>query len=246
MPVEPTPRRLAAELVQALRRAADPAAARQARTYFKEPVQLLGVRTPEVRRLARDSYGRVKDAWGLSEALALCELLLNDPRLEVKIAALLVFERFATSFDPALLLKVRGWIEHGFCDCWAIIDCLCDSILWPLLTRYRGLVRQTRPWTSSPNRWLRRAAAVCLVRPARNGQMLDEAYDVALRLCGDRDDLVQKATGWLLREAGKTDMARLQAFLRRHGPRLARTTVRYAIERFPAYERSRFLEETRP
>jgi 3-methyladenine DNA glycosylase AlkD len=246
MPGKPTPRRVATELVQALRGAADPAAAVQGQSYFKESVRLLGVRVPEVRRITRDTFARIRHAWTLPDALALCEILLPNPDLEVKVAALLVCERFARAFEPALLPTVHGWIDHGFCDSWAVIDCLCDSILAPLLTRHPELVRQTRTWTGSPNRWLRRAAAVGLVRPARRGQMVNEAYDVALRLGSDRDDLVQRATGWLLREAGKTDMARLDAFLRRHGPRLARTSVRYAIERFPPEQRRRLLEETRP
>jgi 3-methyladenine DNA glycosylase AlkD len=245
MPVKATPRRVAVELVQALGRAADPVAARQGHTYFKGPVQLLGVRVPEVRRVARAAFVKIQQSWTLPDALALCELVLPNPYLEVKIAALLVCERFARAFDPALLPTVHGWIEHGYCNSWAVIDCVCDSILWPLLTRHPELVRQTRTWTGSPNRWLRRAAAVCLVKPARRGQMLDEAYDTALQLCGDRDDLVQKATGWLLREAGKTDLARLEAFLRRHGSRLPRTTVRYAIERFLPEQRRQLLKGTR-
>jgi 3-methyladenine DNA glycosylase AlkD len=241
----PAQRRIAAEIVRALRAAADPAAAKQGHSFFKEPLQLLGVSTPDVRRIARELHGRIRHSWTLPDALALCGTLLPDPRLEVKFAALLVCERFAKAFDAALLPKVHGWIERGFCDSWAIIDCLCSCVLWPLLTRHPELARQARTWTSSRNRWLRRAAAVCLVRPARHGQLLDEAYDVALRLCGDGDDLVQKATGWLLREAGKTDMGRLEAFLRRHGPKIARTTVRYALERFPAEDRRELLEATR-
>ena len=52
------------------------------------------------------------------------------------------------------------------------------------------------------------------------------------------------AAGWLLREAGKTDLRRLERFLRRYGPSIPRTTVRYAIERFPPRERHRLLVDT--
>ncbi len=56
---------------------------------------------------------------------------------------------------------------------------------------------------------------------------------------------MHKAVGWLLREAGKTDMARLEKYLLSKGPKIPRTTVRYAIERFPKEERKRLLNATR-
>jgi 3-methyladenine DNA glycosylase AlkD len=71
------------------------------------------------------------------------------------------------------------------------------------------------------------------------------AYALAQDRLGEQEDLMHKALGWLLREAGKTDSRRLQAFLLRHGPSLPRTSLRYAIERFPENERQRLLKATR-
>jgi 3-methyladenine DNA glycosylase AlkD len=68
---------------------------------------------------------------------------------------------------------------------------------------------------------------------------------VATRLFGDSEDLMHKAVGWMLREAGKKDMARLERFLTNEGPSIPRTTVRYAIERFPKEKRKALLEATR-
>ena len=89
--------------------------------------------------------------------------------------------------------------------------------------------------------WVRRAAAVSLIPSVRKGAALDVAYKVARALHADREDLIQKAVGWLLREAGKTDPARLERYLRQHGPSIPRTTVRYAIERMPDAKRKRLL-----
>jgi hypothetical protein len=75
--------------------------------------------------------------------------------------------------------------------------------------------------------------------------VLDHAYALAQDRLGEREDLMHKALGWLPREAGKTDPKRLQAFLLRHGPSLPRTSLRYAIERFPETERQRLLKATR-
>ena len=62
---------------------------------------------------------------------------------------------------------------------------------------------------------------------------------------GDREDLIQKAVGWALREAGKSDMGRLEQYLRENGPRIPRTTLRYAIERFSPRRRRELLVATR-
>lgn len=80
---------------------------------------------------------------------------------------------------------------------------------------------------------------------ARRGKHLDAVYRIAERLFAVDDDLIQKATGWLLREAGKTDIERLERFLLGHGPAISRTTLRYAIERFPPGKRKLLLNETR-
>jgi 3-methyladenine DNA glycosylase AlkD len=93
--------------------------------------------------------------------------------------------------------------------------------------------------------WVRRAAAVSLTPLARRGENLDTAYSVATALLDSREDLMHKAVGWLLRECGKTDERKLEAFLLQKGPGVPRTALRYAIERFPPARRRRILEETR-
>src|SRR5258708_7917079 len=74
---------------------------------------------------------------------------------------------------------------------------------------------------------------------------LDVVYDIARSLHADKEDLIQKAVGWTLREAGKTDSVRLERYLRANGPAIPRTTLRYAIERFPETRRKTLLKETR-
>jgi len=100
-------------------------------------------------------------------------------------------------------------------------------------------------WTGSDNMWVRRGAAVAFVPLVRKKKHLATAYRIATRLLGDSEDLMHKAVGWLLREAGKSDMARLEKYLLAKGPKIPRTTVRYAIERFPKEKRKRLLNATR-
>jgi 3-methyladenine DNA glycosylase AlkD len=93
---------------------------------------------------------------------------------------------------------------------------------------------------------VRRASAVALLPAIRRGYALDTAYEVATILRRDREDLIQKAAGWLLREAGKRDAARLERYLRAGASAIPRTTLRYAIERIPAAQRRQILAATRP
>jgi 3-methyladenine DNA glycosylase AlkD len=104
-----------------------------------------------------------------------------------------------------------------------------------------ALVRRLMPWTKSENRWLRRGAAVSLVVPARRGLYVRESLVIARALLDDKDDLVQKGFGWLLKEAAREHRAEVTAFLERNVRHIPRTAFRYAIELFPPTERKRLM-----
>src|SRR4029077_3582882 len=93
--------------------------------------------------------------------------------------------------------------------------------------------------------WVRRASIVGLIPRARRGESLDLVYVIARRLHADGEDLIQKAVGWALREAGKTALPRLERYLRANGAAIPRTTLRYAIERFPEGKRRALLAATK-
>jgi len=116
-------------------------------------------------------------------------------------------------------------------------------------TRWRNvhsaLSPRLRSWSKDRNMWVRRASIVGLIPLIRKGNGLDIAYEIAGTLHKDKEDLIQKAVGWTLREAGKIDLQRLEKYLRAEGPNIPRTTVRYAIERFPAAKRRQLLKATR-
>jgi len=237
---------MAARIRAALHSRANSEKARSGQIFFKEPVILLGVSATDSRNLAREIYEEVKEFWSWREATVLADLLLPDPYLEVKGVAILILGRFVKSAPAAGLLgKAKFWLQAGFCDNWASVDTLCPEVIAPLLTRNPSLLRQVQAWPSSGNRWVKRASAVSLIPLARRGIELKVAYANAGRLFASRDDLIQKANGWLLREAGKTDMKRLEGFLLAHGPAIPRTTLRYAIERFPPAKRKQLLSETK-
>jgi 3-methyladenine DNA glycosylase AlkD len=217
------------------------------RRFFKahEEVRFFGLKTAAVRRMVAEAYGSVRADWVPEDAVEFCDRLIREPYLEAKIVGVELLGRYHRQFEPPLLARVERWLSNGYCSNWATVDDLAPRVITPLLEHFPGLLEELRRWTRSSNLWIRRAAVVTLVRPARRGDYLAAAYEFAQAMFGDREDLMHKCTGWLLREAGRTDPVRLERFLRRHGPSIPRTSVRYAIERFPEARRKQILHETR-
>lgn len=242
-----TPRQLAERARSALRAAADPRVARSQRKFFKpwETISLYGVKTPGVRRIERELYAGVRKSWTFAEARVFCDLLMRDRHLESKAVGLALLERYHRQFEKDLLGRAHGWLEAGLCDNWAVTDDLSTGVLWRLLERFENLASQFEEWRQSPNLWVRRAGVVVFVKCAGKGRHLDAIYRTVTALLPDSHDLIHKACGWLLREAGKADARRLEKYLLKHGPATPRTTLRYAIEKFPAVQRRRILEHTR-
>jgi 3-methyladenine DNA glycosylase AlkD len=171
--------------------------------------------------------------------------LIRDPFLETKAVGIELVARYARAFAPRLLPSWKRWLARNHSANWATTDAICGVLIGPLLANNPRLIPQMLTWTRHRNMWVRRASAVALIPPMRRGLALDEAYAVARALHPDREDLIQKAVGWMLREAGKQDPARLEAYLRANAARIPRTTFRYAIERFPAAKRQSLLRSTR-
>jgi 3-methyladenine DNA glycosylase AlkD len=87
---------------------------------------------------------------------------------------------------------------------------------------------------------VRRIALLATFHFIRRGEFRD-TFRLVERLLDDPEDLIHKASGWMLREVGKRDKGALEKFLARHAGRMPRTMLRYAIERFPKRERDRWM-----
>lgn len=231
-------------MIRALRKLRNPDRAQGVQQYFKQAVVALGIDTPTLRELARQHVGRLKSGWTVTDAIALCDRLLREPELEIRGLGILVLGAFQKQFAPDLGPVARRWLETRL-DNWALVDSFCSLVLSPSLERQALGEVTLRRWSQDPSLWVRRASLVTLVPFARRGRFLDLTFELAREHFPDREDLMHKATGWLLREAGKTDQPRLKRFLIEHGPAIPRTSLRYAIERFPAAERADLLVATR-
>jgi 3-methyladenine DNA glycosylase AlkD len=94
-------------------------------------------------------------------------------------------------------------------------------------------LRELKRFAKSGNRWKRRAAAVTLIIPARKGKFLRDILEIAGILLTDKDDLVQKGYGWMLKAASQYDQMAVFDYVMANKRQMPRTALRYAIEKLP-------------
>ncbi|HEY0785549.1 MAG TPA: DNA alkylation repair protein [Acidobacteriaceae bacterium] len=213
----------------------DPERARFLQRFFRtgpgeyaEGDRLLGLTVPDQRAIAR-AY----------RALPLGEIekLLLSPFHEHRLIALLIL------VDQQKRASGEGKRErHEFYLChldrvnhWDLVDISAAALVG--VDPRQGLRQEL---CASPDVWHRRIAIVSTFAELRAGRT-QATFEVAEALLGDRHDLIHKATGWLLREAGKRSPEELAEFLRRCYAQMPRTTLRYAIERMDPAERRKWL-----
>ena len=224
------------DVLAALHRVAEPAAALSSLRFFK-PGSLgagdyfIGVATPALRRLARDF-----------RALPLAEIdrLLDSPVLEARTLALMALGALHNKSEAAGRERIFGLYMKRLnrVNNWALVDGSAPYIVGPHLQHGdRSLLDEL---AASPILWWRRVAVLATLHFIRAGE-LQPTFDLCDRLIGDREDLMHKACGWMLREAGKRDPAALERWLDERAPRLPRTMLRYAIERMTPERRQYFM-----
>jgi 3-methyladenine DNA glycosylase AlkD len=234
-------------VIAELRRQSRPARDFDASRYFRGAPDLgfYNIRTTAVRALARRIHDQHRDRWTIEDAMRLADVLMEDRFLETKSVAVELIARYRRLFTPGMLPRWKRWLADDRSTNWATTDGICGALIGPLLTAHPSLSRQLASWSRHPNLWVRRASIVALIPLARRGQALDLLYANAKRLHQDPHDLIQKAVGWALREAGKADPRRLERYLRTNGAAIPRTTVRYAIERYAPSKRKELLRATK-
>ncbi len=228
----------AADALAALKSAADPARAAASACYFKtgpgeygEGDTFIGVTVPAQRKLARQSRTMPLDQ---------AEILLNDRIHEARSLALMILVLYYECDDEAQRQRVFDLYLKNLdrVDNWDLVDGSSAYIVGPhLLNRDRALLDEL---VVSPVIWHRRVAVLATWHFIRKGEI-----GPTLALCDlllrDRHDLMHKACGWMLREAMKRDQKTVEDWLIARMPGIARTTLRYAIERLPAERRAWYL-----
>jgi 3-methyladenine DNA glycosylase AlkD len=199
--------------------------------FFKEQVAMYGVKSGDVRNLIKGYLSELKSA-SKSEIFSLCEQLWQSGRLEETfVACELAYSRRKT-FVPDDFKMFESWVEK-YINNWASCDTFCNHTVGDFVMMYPEFLSSLQQWALSPNRWLRRAAAVSLIVPARKGLFLPEIKSIALALLTDLDDMVQKGYGWMLKVASQVHQDEVFNFVMEHKAVMPRTALRYAIEKMP-------------
>ncbi|MDG6251175.1 DNA alkylation repair protein [Methanocalculus sp.] len=219
------------EIRSTLRERADPALAESGKRFFKEEVTSYGMKTAEVAKIARSHLPALKTL-GRDEVFSLCEDLFSSGYLEESFIASKWLPHFSDRFEPADLVIFEDWIERYVTN-WATCDTFCNHTVGDLLVQYPDCTKRLYRWAESRNRWLRRAAAVSLIVPAKKGEFLEEAFRIADLLFEDCEDLVQKGYGWLLKEESRKHRDEVFAYVQAKKRAMPRTALRYAIELMP-------------
>lgn len=193
--------------------------------------KFLGIRIPVLRQ-------NIKYAKALP--IADIEKLLQSEYHEIRLFALLLmvnrYQRNPSDRESMYQIYLNNLSSINN---WDLVDCSAHKIIGPHIENSdRSLLYQL---ARSEHLWSRRIAIITTFHFIRQDDFHD-ALQLAELLLNDKEDLLHKATGWVLREIGKKDQASEVAFLNRHYSAMPRTMLRYAIEKFPNHVREQYLK----
>jgi len=230
--------RLVKKIQKALRNMGNPEIAVHSQRFFKagkgeygEGDRFLGIRVPVLRK-------QVKRYEGISidDAAELLQSEYHEVRLFSLLSLVDIFRkgRHTEKSDVYAL-----YLKHTHCiNNWDLVDCSAEHIVGAFLVdkSRKPLYALAR----SEILWERRISILSTFHFIKANEFSD-TLEIARILRDDREDLIHKAVGWMLREVGKRDMAAEEQFLKDVYQNMPRTMLRYAIEKFPEETRIQYL-----
>jgi 3-methyladenine DNA glycosylase AlkD len=232
---------MSADLAARLRQRADGSRVAGLQRFFKtgpgeyaEGDVFIGVTVPNLRQVCREC----RDA-AIPDIVPLLGSAVHEERL---LALLLLVEAFKRGAEEGKREIYRLYLANTkYINNWDLVDSSAPHIVgaW-LFTRSRSPLRRL---ARSSSVWERRIAIIATQFFIRSGDF-EETFRIADMLLADRHDLIHKAVGWMLREVGNRSPKAERAWLESRYPRMPRTMLRYAIEKFPEAERRRYLAGT--
>ena len=197
--------------------------------------EFLGVMVPQVRAI-------VKEAWK-DISLEEIETLLHSPYHEARLTALLLLVKIYEAKEASNDIKEKVFEIYtsnaDYINNWDLVDLSAPNIVGQhLFDKDCSLLYE---FAQSNHLWKQRIAVVATLTFIRKGEF-SHTYSLAKLFMTTRHDLMQKAVGWMLREAGKRDVTRLRNFLNEYKNVMPRTMLRYAIEKFSVEERKEFMK----
>lgn len=195
-----------------------------------------GIRNPQARIIAKE-YSDLP--------LSQVDILLQHAVHEVRLVGLFIL---VNQYKKAKSKLEKARIFEFYClkfkqiNNWDLVDVSAHHIVGAHC--FKNDTELLYQWVQSPHLWTRRIAVVACLYFIRKNRF-EEILSFCITLREDREPLMHKACGWMLREVGKKNIDTLRNFLHKWGRELPRTTIRYAIERFEKEERLNLLRETK-
>ena len=229
------------ELHEKLRGLGDQQRAKVSQSFFKtgpgeygEGDVFIGIRVPVLRKLARQYQGMT-----LGEAGALLQSRIHEERL---LALFILIGSYVKGGESRQERIYELYMRNRHCiNNWDLVDSSAPNIVGAFL-----MDRSKEPLgmlAGSASLWDRRIAVVSTLYFIRRGRF-SETLEISRVLLSDKEDLIHKAVGWMLREVGKRDLETEEDFLKTCYKKMPRTMLRYAIERFPEARRQAYLKGT--
>ncbi len=199
---------------------------------YGEGDEFIGVTVPDSRKVANANVDI-----SYEDLAHIIKSRIHEDRLCALITLVYKFEKAKT--EREIKRAVDFYIQyHLYGNNWDLVDTVSDKILGPwLINRDKSLLYE---YARSSNLWERRIAIITTFHYIRQGKF-EDTIKISDILLNDKDDLIHKAVGWMLREMGKREQQGLINFLNKHYKNMPRTMLRYSIERLPEQLRKAYL-----
>ncbi len=201
---------------------------------YGEGDKFLGIKIPPIRSVSKQN----KDA-----PLDEISILLQDEWHECRMCALLILVEKFKKADEDLRKQIYDlYLSHTqYINNWDLVDLSSKDIVGGFLVDKKR--KPLYDLAESKNLWEQRIAVVSTFAFIKKGDCKD-IYLLSEKLLNHKHDLIHKAVGWMLREAGKKDEQILTDFLMKYATKMPRTMLRYSIEKFQEEKRQYFLKLT--
>lgn len=228
-----------AEVRAALEASADEKTKSTSQHVFKEKITFYGVRVPVVNHIGKEFFAKVQDK-PKAELFRLCEELWQSGYIEESFIACNWSYYIRDRYEREDFYVFERWVD-AYVTNWASCDTLCNHTVETFIEMFPDFSDKLQAWAKSDNRWMKRAAAVTFIIPARKGLFPDDIFAIADILLTDPDDMVQKGYGWMLKTTSEAYQEKVFRYVMEHKDIIPRTALRYAIEKMPAELKARAM-----
>lgn len=203
--------------------------------FFKEEIKPYGVKSGIVGKISTQGFKAIEKL-SKQEIFDLCEELWKSGMLEESFIACNWAYSLRKSYTESDFSGFERWVNE-YVSNWASCDTLCNHSIGSFLELFPQYIEKMVDWTTSKNRWVKRASSVSLIIPARKGLFKKEIFEIADNLLLDTDDMVQKGYGWMLKSLADAYEDEVFQYVLEKRLVMPRTALRYAIEKMPEERR---------